>query len=688
MAQDERNVKSLCGQCHACCGLIFHVKDGRIVSVKGDPDHPGSRGYICPKGANIAQMVYAPDRILQPLRKTDTGFKPVSWDEALDLVANRLSELKVKYGGETLIRCADAPMTEMSRDAFMQFNASFGSPNITSSGHLCHQPRKLAFSTVYGDMSQPDYRHTKLLIVWGANPSESRRYADSEVGDGTYGKNDRVIPELQRRGVKVIVIDPRRIDIAGSADKFLQILPGTDNALVLAMLNVIIGEGLYDREFVSKWTVGFDQLVPHIKQYTPEWASAITQIPAADIRELARTYATTKPAAIREGNFIDQYISCVQTTRAIGILEAITGNLDVEGGNVFFPLAKLQPALVKPPKVDRLSKQAYPMFPRVPFPAFVDAALTGKPYSPKAMIVYHGNPALINADAASVRKALQTLEFLVVCDVFMTATAQMADVILPESTQFERNGFQRYSMAEGGLVAVHRKVIEPVGQTRSGIEIEYDLAKRMGLEKDFNWTNIEGWIDHRLKPSGITFKNLEEKNYIYTTGPIEYRKYLKHGFEMPSKKVEIFSQKLRDLGFPALPVYEPADTGLPPAEVKEFPLIATTRRPGLYTHTRFRNVPALRKLEPDACVRINPVDAQANKIGDGDRTLITAALGSITMKAKVTDEAAPGVVIADFGWGNPGDGGENVNVLTNNFQRDPVSCTTPNRRFRCRIAKA
>lgn len=687
MASTEKEVATLCGFCHAGCGTIAHVTDGVLGRVRGDPNHPASGGYICPKGANARQVVYAPDRLVHPLRKTSSGFKQVSWNEALDVVSTRLMEIRSKYGGEVLVRCSGAPVTEMARDAFIQLLTSYGSANWTGASHLCHVPRTMAFETVYGRMSQPDYRNTKCIIVWGANPSESRRYGDAEGGDSNYGKIFQVFPEAKKRGAKLIVIDPRRIDLAGKADKYLPIEPGTDDALALAMLNVIVGEKLYHKEFVSKWTVGFDQLTEHVKKFTPEWAQPITKLPAADIREVARTYATTKPAVIREGNFVDQHINAIQTTRAIAILTAITGNLDVEGGNAFFPISALSPIPAKPAKVKALSAARYPLFPRLPFPAFMDAVLTGDPYTPRAMIAYHSNPALINANSVRVQEALKKLDFLVVCDIFMTATAELADVILPESTEFERYDFRRYTSSDGGFVAIKRKVIEPVGGTRSGIEIEYELAKRMGFDKDYAWTNDEGWINHRLKASGITLQQLEEKSVIYTTPPVEYRKYLKKGFHMPSGKVEIYSQKLKDLGYSPLPDYCPLDMKAAPGLIDNYPLIATTRRPGAYTHTRFRNIPALRKLEPDILVRLNPENAIRLGIAEGDPARVESPLGVIEVKAMVTDEVSPGVVIVDFGWGNPTDGGANVNLLTSDEERDPISCTTANRRFRCRVTK-
>lgn len=679
----EQAIPTICGFCHANCGTIAYVSDGVLRRIKADPSHPTSRGDICPKGVAARQVVYSPDRLKYPLRRTGSGFQRISWDEALDIVATRLLETKTKYGAQTVFCCSGAPVTAAARDGFVQFFAAYGSMNFVGAGHLCHVPRQVAFSTVYGGMTQPDYRNTKCILLWGANPSESRR-----VGEGVYGRFKRLIPEAKRRGAKLFVIDPRRIDLVDIADKWLPIEPGRDDALALAMLNVIIGEKLYDKTFVDQWTIGFDSLAKHVERFTPEWAEKITRLPASDIREVATTYATTKPAVMREGNFIDQYPNAVQTVRAMGILCALTGNLDIEGGNVFFPHAALTPLIGKPRSpVKRLTADTYPLFPAVPFPTFVDAALSGKPYAPRAMIVYHANPALIDADSTRVRQALGKLDFLVVCDIFMSATAKLADIVLPETTEFERYDFGAYASAEGGFVAIRRKVIEPVGECRPVFEIEYELAKRMGLAADYPWTNTEEWIDYRLKASGVTLDELKAKSVVYTTPPLEYREYVKNGFNTPSRKVEIYSQRLKDHGYPPLPEYTDLDAVFAdkPDFINKYPLIGTTRRPGAYVHTRFRNIRSLRKLEPEPLVRLSIQDAQSRGIKDGDLTVVESAKGKIEVRAKVTTEVSPGVIIIDFGWGNPWDKGANVNFLTSDDERDPISGSTPNRRFRCQV---
>ena len=676
----QKVFQTICGFCHVNCGMEVYLKDGVIEKIKGNPKHPANRGKLCIKGPAIKELVYSPNRLKYPLKKTSSGFEEISWEEALERIASRLTEIKDKYGPHTLVRYSGAPVTEENRDGFNQFLAAYGSPNYTSPGHLCSMPRRLALNLVYGERTNPDYENTNCMIVWGSNPTDSMNFAE-----GTrYSSLDRPVHEAKSRGAKLIVIDPRYTELAGIADEFIQINPGTDAALALAMLHVIINEGIYDKEFVTNWTVGFEELKKHVQAFTPQWAAKITWVDADKITEIAKIYATNKPASIREGNGLDQHTNVVESVRLTGMLTAITGNLDVSGGNVFFPQTKLAPCPSFRPGGERLGADKYPLCALAPFPAIVDAILTGKPYKPRALIVYHGNPLLINANENRIRRALEKLDFIVVYDVFMSATAELADIVLPDASELERFGYKTFSSSKGAVVALRQKVIEPIGESRPVFEVEYELARRMGLDKSYPWKTTEEWIEYKLKPTGISLEDLKKQPVIYSTAPMEYRKYLKAGFNTPSRKVEFYSERLKSFGYEPLPTYrKPAET-----PTDDYPLIATTRRPGNYVHTRFRNLPMLHKKQPDPFVRLHPQDAEVREIEEGSLTLVESPQGSIQVKAKVTPEVRPGLIIIDFGWGNPWDQGANVNVLTRDDERDPVCCATPNRRFICQLKKA
>jgi anaerobic selenocysteine-containing dehydrogenase len=666
--------------------MIIETRNGVIHRIRGNREHPASKGALCRKGLAAKELVYSPNRLKHPLRKTHRGFEQISWAEALDTIASKLSEIKESYGAETLVWCGGAPVTQEAAYGYIQLVAAFGSPNFTGPGHLCSVPRALALQLVYGERSQPDYENTRCMLIWGANPTDSR-----QLGEGAaYGRFDQVIAKAKSRGAKLIVIDPKRTDIATMADQWVQINIGTDVALGLTMLNVIIGEGLYDREFVDRWTLGFNEFKKHVRQFTPPWAEGITGVPADKIREVARTYATTKPALIHDGNGLDQHPNVVQTVRALGILSAVTGNIDVPGGDVFFPRPRLGRYLTVRPEGKRLGVDKHPLFPSVPFPSVVDAILNEEPYRPRAMIVHHANPLLINANEKRVRKALEQLEFLIVSDIFPSATAQLADVILPDASDFERFGYEVYASPKGGFVALRHKVVEPIGESRPAFEVEYELAKRMGLDQYYPWKTTEEWVDYRLKRLGATLEDLKKQSVIYTTPPVEYRKYLKDGFSTPSGKVELYSQRLKDHGYDPLPVHrQPAASLTARGKLADkYPLIGTTRRPGVYVHTRYRNLPMLRRMQPDPLIWMHPDDARVRGISDGDETIVESPEGSIKVQAKITAEIQPGIVVIDFGWGNSWDRGANVNILTSDDARDPVCAATSNRRFLCEAEKA
>ncbi|MEW6671630.1 MAG: molybdopterin-dependent oxidoreductase [Thermodesulfobacteriota bacterium] len=681
MATDQRWLKTFCGYCHANCGMEVLVRDGRMEKVKGDPDFPGNRGRLCPKGAAAVEVVYSPYRLQHPLVRTANGFEKVPWERALDLIAEKLQDIKGRHGPESVMQIRGAPMTEEVRDGFVQLMAAYGSPNATGPSHLCSTPRRLGQQLVLGARTVPDFERAGCIVIWGANPYDSRNYGEPL----SLNRFDSAIPDAQKRGAKIIVIDPRRTRLAASADEWVNIAVGTDLALALALLNVVIEEKLYDRHFVESHTVGFERLSRHVRESTPEWAAGITGISAESIRRIARVYATTRPAAILDGNGLDQHPQVVQTLRAISMLLAITGNLDVPGGNVIAPKPKAAPYPTIKPKSRHLAADAIPLFPRVTVPFFIDALLTGKPYKPRALITHHANPLLINANYKKLRQALSELDLIVAYDILPSATAEMAHVVLPAASDFERHGYGAWPSFQGGFVALQRKVIEPLGESRNVFEVEYELATRLELQDRFPWKTNEEWVDYKLGPMGVTFEQLLKEHIVYVGPGVIHQKYRTGGFKTPSGKVELYSQRLADAGQDPLPAFRPFQEG--PDLKNKYPLVGTTRRPGCFVHTRFRDVARLNKFQPGPLVRIHPRDAEARKIADKDPATVESPEGVIRATALVTDEIGPGLVIVDFGWGNSWDGGDNVNILTGDQPRCPISGATPNRRFRCEIRK-
>jgi anaerobic selenocysteine-containing dehydrogenase len=489
--------------------------------------------------------------------------------------------------------------------------------------------------------------------------------------------------KCKREGARVIAIDPRKSETASQAHRWVPIRLGSDAALALSMAKVIVDEGLYDAGFIDDYTLGFEEFQAYLEPFTPTWAEEKTSIPADQIKDLAREYASTKPAAILLGNGLNMHSNVVQTTRGLALLMALTGNLDIPGGNIFLPKVKQAPCPSVQAGPPGIGREEYPLYPFTPFPSVVDALSPTNASRPRALIVYHANPALDNANGGKVREALASLDLLVVIDLLMTATAQMAHLVLPDTSAWETWGYRVYSSKQGAFVALSPPVMEPVGLSRPVLEVELELASRMGLEMFYPWKDTSEWIDYKLKPANVTFQALKEEHLIYVTPPVRYRKYREKGFATPSGRVEFVSKKYQEVGYSPLPLHkEPGET-----PNSDYPLLGTTRRPGAYVHTQFRNLPSLRRLEPEARLRIHPLDASPRQIKEGDKVRVESPGGAIYLKATVVKEVQPGLVVIDFGWGNPGDGGENVNRLVSDYPRDSISSTTPNREFICQVWK-
>lgn len=680
------NFRTICSFCHASCGMIAQVEAGKIVRIKGDPDNPSSRGYLCKRGmeGNIP-LVYHPDRIKTPLLRTKKGFQEVSWDEALGFAADKLLSLRNKYGPKILVRASGAPYTYEGRDAFLQLLGAFGSTLNTSVGHLCSRPRQLGISSVFGDIGEPDYTHTKLAIFWGANVVETNRY----TRHSSTPNFSKTIPMIRAGGGKVVLIDPIRSETAALVDEWVPLRLGTDLALALAMIHVIIGEELYDWEFVQNYTIGFEDLKKHTFQYTPEWAAGITGLSSEKIKDFARQYATEKPATIYDGNGLDMHTQCVETCRALGMLIALTGNLDRPGANVFMDWSK-QNVLptVNLPK-DPTEKKPYPLFMDYPFPVIIDSILSNQEERPMAMIVTNSNPALVLANAERTRSALQNLDLLVVHDHFVTATAELAHLVLPDATGLERFGYRAFSSAQGCFFALRRKVIEPLYESRAGFEAEYALAQKMGLEKHYPFKNNEEWIDFMVKPSGISFADLKEQEIVYTTAPVAYEKFKTKKLLTPSGKVEFFSEKFQKAGYDPMPTFREIEEDK--VIKQKFPLSGTSRKPGIYSHTKHRNIPEVSKVQPEPFVWMHPEDAKERGIENGSWVEVESPQGKIELEARIGEGVPIGApkwgVVVDFGWGNPWDKRANINVLTDDQDRDPISSGTSNRLFPCQVRK-
>lgn len=671
-----------CGICNANCGIRISFANNHIVKVEGQADHPVSHGYLCPKGKAIMELVEAPDRLRRPLRKTVGGkFQEISWDEAFELIAGKLEGIKASFGAEAVaIHVGQGGIGKEFNPYVERFCQVFGTPNFSTAGSHCHHSRAMANKLTYGVLPEPDYKNSKCIVLWGYNPSES----------WPLQLND--IHKARRQGARLIVIDPRKTSLAGKADLHLQLRPGTDGALALGLLHVIIKEGLYNKAFVDKWTVGFDRLVKHIEEYSPERVEKITCVSASMVKEAARLYAKTLPACIAQGNALELHTNGFQAARAVSILQAVTGNLDITGGAFFAPWLKLNTLRLK--NHNRNPKQAigqkeYPLFYKDTHQAqaniYTEAILEGKPYPLRGMIIAAGNPVVTWPNAGKVKRALACLDFLIVVDHFMTETAKLADIIIPAATFLERYEFVKWSGISGEFRFNVASPVASAGAFMTDWKFWIELAGRLGYGEYFPWETEEAAINDRLKPLGCTLEELREQPAGVIYSERTEKKYENSGFRTPSGKVEFYSEELQRLGYEPLPVYHEAEESplSLPEVFKEYPFILTSgARTVGYFHSRYRNLPTLRRIAPEPLVEIHEAKARALGITDGETVIVESKRGRIELKAKLSAEIHPDVIAIPHGWEEA-----NVNLLTDNESLDPVTGYPPYRSLLARVIK-
>jgi anaerobic selenocysteine-containing dehydrogenase len=695
---DDERITSMCGVCPAGCAVQVYMADGEIqrqVPLRGHP-----QGSVCPRGIAAREIVYSPDRILYPQRRIgargEGRFERITWDQAYELIVERFQEIMHRNGPEALAiytgrgnfefglneTFAPSGTVESSANAVL---FPLGSPNSTGVGSLCYVSYGMvAVRACFGDYMRNMYEdidHSDLILIWGENPA-----TDSPP------INLRRIKNAQRRGTQVIVIDHRRSEsVQALRAEWIGIRPGTDGALALAILQVLIEEDLYDHDFVERWTHGFADLAEYVRDFTPEHAERITYIPAERIRELARQIAGSKGCSVLTYTGLEYSDTGLQAIRALWIMQAVAGHLDVPGGKLFrmrnrFQLKRL---MTKPPDSPLpVGAQEYPLYHEVRNEAHAallpQAILEGKPYPVRALIISGASIITSWPDPDLWRRALSALDFLVVINRFPTADAQYADLLLPATTLFEIESYMIYD----GWVQLRQRVIPPLGEARNDYLIFAELARRLGY--GHLWPQSEeAMIEYALNGTGITLDTLRAhpEGLPFPIPEMHYRKYEsgelrsdgKPGFQTPSGKMEIASEWLRGHGYDALPVYvEPSEGPLSnPQLARDYPLVFNS---GARTQNAFRsqhlNVPSLVARQPCPLVHMNVVDAQARGIQDGDEVYVVSPRGKVPFKASVSKDILPGVVEVSMGGGGPlGPQAwqqANVNALTDFNNREAI----------------
>jgi anaerobic selenocysteine-containing dehydrogenase len=777
--------------CVSRCGSIAVVENGHFVALEPNPSHPTGKA-LCAKGRAAPELVYHPDRLLYPLRRTrpkddpDPGWQRISWDEALDLTATRLRGIAAKHGPESVVFSVVSPSTSASDDStvwIQRLMHAFASPNLCASMELCAWGRYLATQYTFGasvpGVYMPDLENAGCILFWGYNPNLARlAHATATV-------------DALKRGARLIVIDPRRTGPAKKADVWLQVRPGSDGALALGIAHVMIERGWYDRDFIRDWTNGpllvrtdtghlltqrdlsdqgsaqdyvawsetmarpilynpatghydgdhpepalfgtytietaqgevtcrpvFELVTELCRNYTTEQVEAICGIEPSRVEEAARLLWEARPVAYYAWSGVEMQSNATQIARAIGQLYALTGSFDARGGNVRFalvPAANVDGRELLPPeqRARALGLPERPLGPsrwqHVTTEEIYRGILEQQPYAVRGLVGFGANLLLSHADGLRGREALAALDFYVHTDLFMNPTAELADVVLPVASAFEREalkiGFEVSPEAQS-LVQMRQRVVEPRGEARSDTEIVFDLAVRLGLGDHFWDGDIEAAYQYQLGPSGVSLETLREQpGGVRVPQQTRYRKFAEQvdgvprGFSTPTRKIELYSETMLEHGYPPLPQYEEPLVGplSRPDLAERYPLILTCAKKTLYCESQHRALPSLRRQAMDPEVELHPATAAQRSISPGDWVSIETPEGSVRARARLNESLDPRVVCGQHGWWQAcadisapgydpfGPEGANFNLIIGNQAIDPISGSVPHRAYLCEV---
>ncbi|MGA1825372.1 MAG: molybdopterin-containing oxidoreductase family protein [bacterium] len=653
MGEGSKNiqfVKSTCGLCASHCALIASVKDGRLIKLEGNPKDQQGRGKLCGKGNAGVSLLYDPDRLKYPLKRTnpekgvgiDPKWKRISWEEAQDTISKKLLDIKTNHGAKHIIWLG----YHMGKD----FLRAIGSPNDLCHHTKCNSSRVVGNNVVFGNRYLiPDMAETKFILAFGWDmPGKAKNVMAGPYADGI------------AKGAKAVIFDPRLSTTASMATEWIPIRPGTDVAVVLAMIHSIIRNDLYDKEFVQKNVYGFEKLIEHIQPYTPEWASPISDVPADTIIRIAHEFATTKPACLphykrgvhvmrREGFYL---------VHAENILTAITGNIEVRGGMLFPRIAQLVRRFPpsEPPEMETYQRidgaEQFPLLNPHPLAGdgliqtIAEGILKEKPYPIKAAIIYNqGLFAFSNPQ--KVVKALKKIPFIVNINIYPDEMATLADIVLPEVTYLEKKDINARSLNSlYPQVSVMQPTVKPLYECRELDNIKADLAKKMNIEK-YMPPQGEAGINQQFKYLNVTYEQMKALGLL--TIKRRFKPKDLTTLPTPSGKIEVYSLALEKHGYPPLPFFKEEWVGKPTAE---YPFYFTTDRSPLNIHARTQNIPWIYELVPENMVWINAQKARELSIKTGDEVYVESPHGRIKIKARVTEGIRPDMVCVPHGYGH------------------------------------
>ncbi|MBZ5685635.1 MAG: molybdopterin-dependent oxidoreductase [Acidobacteriia bacterium] len=721
--------------CPDACGVLITVEDGRAAKIQGDPEHPVTRGFLCAKVAKYLDRVYSPDRVMYPMRRvgpkgpgqpgaavptkiTSSVWQRISWDQALDQISSRFRAISAEFGSEAILPYSYGGTLGALNGGSMdrRFFHRLGASQLDRT--ICSAAGEAGMKSVLGAKlgTEPEqFRQSKYIIAWASN---------------IHGNNVHLWPfiaEARRNGAKLVVIDPYRTRTAECADWYLPINPGTDAALALGMMHVIIGENLHDVDYVTKYTVGFEQLREKVKAYPPERVAQWTGIAAEDIRKLAREYATARPSAIRLNYGVQRSEGGGMATRAIVMLPCVIGSWKEVGGGLQMSLsgaADFNSTGLKRPDLmhSALGREARTL-------NMVELGrVLNKVNDPpvKALFVYNSNPAAVCPNHQAVIRGLMRPDlFTVVHEQFFTDTTDYADIVLPATTFFEHKDLQKgYGHY---YVQVSNQAIEPVGECRSNVELFRGLAERMGFEEECFRESVDEMIDLALESddpwmAGMSRERLErepvrmkfaasgadfgenshfsqrqrevghpgaelrsggqpmaavptssDKVAVPTFEP--FLPFARGGFRTRSGKAELYSELLKAQGL------DPVVEFRPPAESRHakrngLPLELLARKADNFLNTTFSNLPSVQEMEEPGLLEISSGDAQARGIADGDRVRVFNHRGDVELVARVDGKVQAGVVSASLHWAKMAPGFQSINSLTSEKLTDMGNSAT------------
>ncbi len=671
-------VPTFCELCFWKCGVLAHVKNGRVTKITGNPAHPLSKGRLCPRGEAATALLYDPDRLKTPLiRRAKRGqqvFEAVTWAVALDETAKRMDAIRTKYGPEAFALFTHG----WGGSWFTRLMQAYGSPNVAAPSYAqCRGPREAGFTLTFGQgLGSPesiDIENARCITLIG-----------SHLGENMHNTQVQELATAIGRGAELVVVDPRFSIAASKAKYWLPIRPGTDIALLLAWMNVIITEKRYDADYVAKYAEGFDQLAKHVESKTPEWAYPITGIEPQLIRDSARLIASARPASlIHPGRHVTWYGDDTQRLRSIAILSALLGSWGRRGGYILPSAMELPKYPGRKPQqparavADRREPSLYPLADETLASGVCDATIPGKaPYQLKGWMVYGTNLMQALPAPQQTEKAIQELDFLVAIDVLPAEITGWSDIVLPESTYLERYDDVWAPAYKEPFIAMRQPAVEPMYDSKPGWWIARELAARLGLHDYFDWQHPLDVVRWRVEAAGQSLAKLRATGVVQGARvPVSEEEGLALSFDTPSKKIELFSSTLASAGFDPLPDYSPHPQ--PPDGM--FRLLMG--RAPTHTFGRMANNRLAGAVYPENELWLNTLVAKSLDVKNGDRVTLENQDGvkSLPVRAKVTERIRGDCVYMVHGWGHTANGmkfarhrGASDSELVSRYATDPV----------------